>query len=634
MTTETGIARVGTSLGALLIAILCAAGAILALLAAARQVGIVQEQLDVGYFALAAAVAVLIALCARWLAQGRDHRSLAAPAADRGLALAADTVSGAFFLALSGVVFAWGHDGLSFALGLGAGYLLLQLLIAPALPASGARSLPEFFVQRYGRFVAVLAGVAIILSMAAFLVAQLMAGGIVGARLLGLDYQIAVAAAGALLLVCFVLRGMTATPLVRAVLFLMMLITFLAPAVLISMERFGLPLPQAAYGDALGQIRDLELTLLEQELADPAVMVPMLTPFLELSPLNFLGIVLGLAAGLAALPHVLSRHLVVPPVRDARWSAVWALLFAGLFLTAAPALAAFVKLSVLTLVSGKTALADLPAWVFAYGKMGLVEICGRPAIDAAAAVAACAAVPDAGNALRLQDLALSPDMIALAAPEIAGLDHALFGWLAAAALAAAVVTADGPLFALTSVFGLDGRAAGTARAAAYLLAAVAVALAGFAAALRPSTVLTMATWAFVLAAAGLFPAVVAGLWWRRASAPAAALAIVAGLALSLYYLVASQYFPVAFYETWPMLSNSGDYTREMFDELSQVWEGAPPGAAKDTAWVALQAQARDMANWWGIRPIAVALLAVPGGLALMILVSLVVPRRQAAETAS
>jgi Na+(H+)/acetate symporter ActP len=71
----------------------------------------------------------------------------------------------------------------------------------------------------------------------------------------------------------------------------------------------------------------------------------------------------------------------------------------------------------------------------------------------------------------------------------------------------------------------------------------------------------------------------------------------------------------------------------MLDELKQVWEGAPAGAAKDTAWVALQAQARDMANWWGIRPIAVALLAVPAGLVVMILVSLVVPRRRA-ETAS
>jgi cation/acetate symporter len=633
MTSETGLARVGTSLAALMLALLCAAGAMLALMAAARQVGVMQGQLDAGYFALAAAMALLMALCARWLAQGRDHRRLAAPAADRGLALAADTISGAFFLALSGVVFAWGHDGLSFALGLGAGYLLLQLLIAPALPASGARSLPDFFVQRYGRFVAVLAGVAIIVSMAAFLVAQLMAGGIVGARLLGLDYQLAVAVAGALLVVCFVARGMAATPLVRSALFLMMLVTFLSPAVLIAMERYGLPLPQAAYGDALRQIRDLELTLLEQELADPAVMVPMLTPFLELSPLNFLGIVVGLAAGVAALPHVLSRHLVVPPARDARWSAVWALLFAGLFLTAAPALAAFVKLSVLTLVSGKTVIADLPAWVFAYGKLGLVEICGRAATDVAAATAACSAIPDAGNALRLQDIALSPDMVALAAPEIAGLDHALFGWLAAAALAAAVVTADGPLFALASLFGLDARGTGGARAAAYLLAIAAVALAGFAAALRPSTVLIMATWAFVLAAAGLFPAVVVGLWWRRASAPAAALAIAGGLGLSLYYLVATQYFPVAFYETWPMLSDSGDYAQEMLDELKQVWEGAPAGAAKDTAWVALQAQARDMANWWGIRPIAVALLAVPAGLVVMILVSLVVPRRRA-ETAS
>jgi cation/acetate symporter len=228
----------------------------------------------------------------------------------------------------------------------------------------------------------------------------------------------------------------------------------------ISFERYGLPVPQIAYANALWQIQGLEETLLVQDLADPAVLKPILTPFLSLTPLNVLGLVLGIALGVASLPSVLSRHFMQPTLRAARWSAVWGLLFASLILTAAPALAAYARLSVLGMIADRTEIAQLPAWVFTYGKLGLVDVCGRAATDAAAAASACAALPDAGvsGALRLQDLVLDPDMIALAVPEIAGLDATMLGLLAAAALAAALVTADGPLAAIAGAFGRGGPA--------------------------------------------------------------------------------------------------------------------------------------------------------------------------------
>lgn len=633
MAAQQGNAGVGVRLFALSAAVLCAAAAAFTLLFVVQHIGATPAQMNIGYFALAVAVAALLALCTRWLASGRDLRALSAPADFRGLALATDTISGAFVVALTGAIFAWGYDGLAFALGLGAGYLLLQLVVAPKLPVSGASSLSEFFASRYGQFAGGLAGIAIVVSMAAFLVAQLMAAGLIGARLLGIEYAAAVAIAAAVVFGCFMLRGKSAVAWMRSVLFLLMLAAFLAPTVLISMERYGIPVPQAAYGDALIQIRNLEETLLEQELADPAVMVPMLTPFLELSPLNFLGIVLGLAVGVASLPSVLSRHLVVPPARSARWAGVGALLFGGLFLTAAPALAAYAKLSLLTLIADKTQLADLPGWIFVYGKLGLVEVCGRAATDTAAVVEACAALPDASSILRLQDLTLQPDMVALAAPEIAGLDQPLFGLLAAAALAAALVTADGPLFALAAALGWDGRAPDASRALLYVIAAVAIALGAAVAVLRPASILTTATWAFMLAAGGLFPALFAGLWWRRTSGPAAAIAIVVGLGVSLYYLVGTRYFAVSFFETWPSLSNSGEYARETYVVLKQAWVSAPAGEAKAAAWVALEAHARGLANWWGIRAEAIALLSLPAGLGSLIVVSLITPRRRPKETA-
>ena len=430
-----------------------------------QRIGLAPGSTDPRFFALGLAAAAFIAVLGRVSGSRQpDARALATPAVFRGLALATDTLSAPFFLGLAGAIFAWGHDGLAFALGLGAGILLLQLLIAPVLPRLGARSVPELFALRFGgrgpRFAAALV---VAVSMGALLVAQLMAAGLVGARLLSLDPVSAIAVAAAAMLLCFVLRGTTGNACVRGILFPVMLVAFLAPAMQISFERYGIPVPQIAYANALWQIQGLEETLLEQDLADPAVLKPILTPFLSLTPLNFFGLVLGLALGVASLPNLLSRHFMAPTVRSARWSAVWGLLFAALILSAAPALAAYAKLSVLGMIADRTEIAQLPAWVFTYGKLGLVEICGRAATDATAAASACAALPDAsvaGSALRLQDLVLEPDMIALAVPEIAGLGGTMLGLLAAAALAAALVTADGPLVAIAGAFGWSGAASG------------------------------------------------------------------------------------------------------------------------------------------------------------------------------
>jgi len=624
--------EVGSRLTSFLWTFACGAAAGLLILFLLQQAGLAAPWVDLGFLALGFAAAVVVAVLARRLGPGPWQ----VPAVFRGLALATDTISAPFFLGLTGAVFTWGHDGLAFALGLGAGYLLLQLVIAPVLPRMGAGSLPEFFALRYGgRAPRWLAMLIVALSMATLLVAQLMAAGLVAARLLELQFGGAIAIAGVALFATFALRGLAKTVSVRAILFPMMLVAFLAPVIQLSAEWYGLPVPQLAYANALWQIQGLEETLLEQDLADPAVLKPMLTAFLSLNPLNVFGLVLGLAVGMASLPHVLSRHVMIPSVRAARWSAVWALAFAALFLSAAPALAAYAKLALLKLIAGHTALADLPAWIFTYGSLGLLEICGRAATDVAAVVHACAAVPGAGSILRLQDMTLQPDMIALAAPEITGLGQTMFGFLAAAGLAAALVTADGPLFAIVGALcprpDPQKTAARWARFAPYGIGGAAVLIAGLVAATRPAAMLTVATWAFTLAACGLFPALLAGLWWRRANAPGAAAAMIAGLAVSLFYLLGTRYFAVAFFETWQALSSAGQTARETFAELKQTWMAAVPGPGKNAAWMALDAHAQTIANWWGIKNLATALLALPAGVVTVMAVSLLTPKGQSSQ---
>ncbi len=550
-----------------------------------------------------------------------------APAAVRGLSLAADTVAAPFLLGLAGAVFAWGYDGLAYGLGLGAGIMLLQLLIAPALPQMGARSVPELFAVRFGGTAPrVAAALAVVASMMTLLVAQLMVGRLVIVRLTDIDGRAAIVITCAALVAVHLLRRWFASTWLRAAVFVLMLAALLAPAVQLSAEWYGLPVPQLAYADALSQIQGLEETLLEQELADPAVMKPMLTAFVSLDPLNFLGLVLGVALGLAVLPSVLSRHFMTGSARSARWSAVWALLFAALLLTLTPALAAYAKLAILKLVAVPTALSQLPDWIFTYGRLGLVDICGVPAINAATVAKACAALPDASTVLRLQDLALSPDMITLAVPEITGLGPAMLGLIAVAALAALLVTADGPLSSIVSAFGNKGQS--TVLPCAVM--AVALLTAGFIASTHPAPILDVATWALTIAAAALFAPLVIGLWWRRASAPAATVAVLAGLAVCLHYLLATRYLAPGFFETWPTLSSAGPTAREVFGELKNAWVDAAPGPAKDAAWIAFDAHAQGIANWWGIERFSGVFLALPVATAAMVLISLIAPHRRTA----
>jgi Na+/proline symporter len=137
--------------------------------------------------------------------------------------------------------------------------------------------------------------------------------------------------------------------------------------------------------------------------------------------------------------------------------------------------------------------------------------------------------------------------------------------------------------------------------------------------------LTVATWAFTLAAAGLFPALVAGLWWRRANAFGAAAAMLVGLAVAVFYLVGTRYFAVSFFEVWGSLSSTGPTAREIFGELNEAWIAAAPGAAKDAAWAALEAHAQTIANLWGTNGLATALLALPAAIVALVVVSLATP---------
>ncbi len=292
---------------------------------------------------------------------------------------------------------------------------------------------------------------------------------------------------------------------------------------------------------------------------------------------NFLALVFCLMVGTAALPHILMRYYTTPSVKQARESVTWSLFFIFLLYFTAPALAVLVKFEVFHMVVGMP-FDQLPQWVAAWNS---VDPLLMSAVDI-----------NKDNILQLNELSMGGDVIVLAAAEIGGLPYVISGLVAAGGLAAALSTADGLLLTISNALSHDlyykmiNPNASTARRVAIskgLLLVVALA-AAYVASQKPADILFLVSAAFSLAAAGFFPALVLGIFWKRATGIAASLGMVAGLSTTIYYMVMNQ--------TW---------LRGVFDITSPV------------------------ELWFGILPISAGVFGVPIGVAVIVLVSLVTP---------
>ena len=249
--------------------------------------------------------------------------------------------------------------------------------------------------------------------------------------------------------------------------------------------------------------------------------------------LNFLALTFCLMVGTAALPHILMRFYTTPSVKEARESVFWSLFFIFLLYFTAPAYAVFAKYEVYTSLIG-THIADLPSWVASWAKVGLVK------------------VEDINHdgILQLAELTLNPDVIVLATPEIAGLPYVVAGLVAAGGLAAALSTADGLLLTIANALShdvyykmIDQNASTTRRLAVSkgLLLVVAL-IAAYVASLKPDTILSMVAWAFSIAGSCFFPALVLGIFWKRATKAGAVTGMIVGLGLTLYYLINVKFY--------------------------------------------------------------------------------------------
>jgi len=520
------------------------------------------------------------------------------PAFYNGMATGADWMSAASFIGMAGSLYFGGYGGLAFVLGWTGGYVLVSILMAPYLRKFGQFTVPDFFSARYGgNFARGLAVVVLITASFTYVVAQIVGVGIITARFLNIGFEIACFVGLIGILMCSMLGGMKAVTWTQVAQYIILIIAYLIPVVVLSAKVTGIPIPQIMYGQALEKIAGFEQTF---GITQPytAAFVDAKGSFSATAMWNYFALILCLMVGTASLPHILMRYFTTPSVKQARDSVAWSLFFIFLLYFTAPAYAAFAKLEVYQHVIGQP-IAQLPAWVASWGSIGLVGACD--AANAAEIFKLCTGVKgNADGILQLSEFRLHTDAVVLATPEIAGLPYVISGLIAAGGLAAALSTADGLLLAIANALSHDiyykmiDPNADTKRRlviSRVLLAFVAL-VAAYVAGTLGADILFLVSWAFSMAAAGLFAGLVLGIWWKRAGDAAGVWGIIAGFGLCMFFLIGTE-----FYGPWIKSTLS--------------WMG-PIDIVK--------IRGRDVAYIWGINNISVGIFGIPTAFIAMLIV--------------
>jgi cation/acetate symporter len=609
------------------------------LLAILEQVGVPNKILGYLFVFFTLAVYAVIGIMTR-TAQISEYyvAGRRVPAFYNGMATGADWMSAASFVGMAGTLFLFGYDGIAWVLGWTGGYVLVSILVGPYLRKFGAYTVPDFFAFRFGGNVArFLAVIVLVCCSFTYVTAQVFGTGIIASRFLGMDFTVAVYVGLAGILLCSMLGGMRAVTWTQIAQYIVLIIAYLTPIVILSTMRYGFPIPELTYGRAIAEIAAREGQLVKDNLAvlctaascPAGALKPHIEPFINYSPLNFFGIIFCMMVGTASLPHILMRYFTTPTVREARQSVAWSLFFIFLLYFSAPAYAAFSKLEVYTNIIGRD-LASIRPWMFTWGELGLIQVCGKNAASAQAVIDACKAIAGHPGVVRLQDFVINPDVIVLSTPEIAGLPYVISGLVAAGGLAAALSTADGLLLAIANALShdiyykmLDPNAPTVRRllVARILLLVVAVG-AAYTASTRPADILAMVGWAFSLAMAGNFPGLVMGIWWKRATTQGCIAGIIAGFGLCLFYLVVTRYFPGFGVKYAGMTSLLNPVTgRPLVADMAAAM--AAPNAME--AFPTLAHPLANKVGWFNLNNINCGLLGMPVGFLVIYVVSLMTP---------
>ncbi len=449
-----------------------------------------------------------------------------------GMATAADWMSAASFISMAGIISFAGYDGAVYLMGWTGGYVLLALLLAPYLRKFGKFTVPEFISDRYysnnARLVAVFC--ALLVSFT-YVAGQMRGVGIVFSRFLEVDINTGVIIGMLIVLFYAVLGGMKGITYTQVAQYCVLIFAFMVPAIFISIQMTGNPIPQLGFGS---EISDGTSTYLLDKLDNLNVELGFNEYTDNTKPLiDIFAITLALMVGTAGLPHVIVRFFTVKKVADARKSAGIALLLIAILYTTAPAVAAFARTNLLETISTKS-YSDIPQWFKKWENTGLIkfdDLDNDGMIDY---------TNDDAN-----ELYVDRDIMVLANPEIANLPNWVVALVAAGGLAAALSTAAGLLLVISASVSHDlikrviypEISEKGELVAARISAFFAVCIAGYFGINPPGFVAAVVALAFGLAAASFFPAIVMGIFYKKMNKEGAICGMLVGIGLMLFYML-------------------------------------------------------------------------------------------------
>ncbi len=456
-----------------------------------------------------------------------------------GMATAADWMSAASFISMAGLIGLSynGYGGSVFLMGWTGGYVILAMLIAPYLRKYGKFTVPEFIGDRYysntARIVAV---ICLIICSVTYVIGQMKGIGVAFSRFLETDYETGLFSGMVIVFFYAVLGGMKGITYTQIAQFCVLIFAYTVPAIFISLQLTGQPVPQIGLGSTLADgtylLEKLDRTLLDLGFQE-------YTTSVRGSTLNMAAFTASLMIGTAGLPHVIIRFFTVPTVRAARTSAGWALVFIAILYTTAPAVAAMARLNILQTLEPQSgqhlAVEERPAWFKNWEQTGLLGIEDKNGDG----LIQYSADPDTNELVTLDN-----DILVLANPEIAKLPNWVIALVAAGGLAAALSTAAGLLLAISSAISHDllkrtlmpDISERQELMASRLAMAGAVLGAGYLGLNPPGFAAGTVALAFGLAASSLFPALLLGIFSKRVTREGAVLGMLAGIGVTLAYV--------------------------------------------------------------------------------------------------
>lgn len=506
---------------------------------------------------------------------GRD-----VPAYANGMATAADWMSAASFISMAGLISTMGYAGSVYLMGWTGGFVLLALCLAPYLRKLGHFTVPEFIGDRYesnpARLIAIVCAVFISFT---YVAGQMRGVGVVFSRFLNVDISTGVMIGMLIVFIYATLGGMKGITWTQVAQYWVLITAFLVPTIAISIQLTGHTIPSIGMGAPLAETDTAGQSVFLLNALDSTLREFGWHAYTEAfqgkwSQFNVFATALTLMVGTAGLPHVIVRFYTVKNVQAARWSAFWALFFISILYLSAPSLASFSRYYMVQTLNGATS-ENLPDWFYSWEKTGLIlwlddgDGIVRYSGDAQNEIFRSGKLNSKelqsikvdhalwlntdskeginGQALMVEKGLNGPDrdIIMLAAPEMANLSNWIIAFVAAGGLAAALSTASGLLLVISSSIANDlyyrtinPKASQKNQLLVGRIAiAFAVVVAGYFGLNPPGFVGQVVAFAFGLAAASFFPAILLGIFNRRVGTVPAICGMLSGIGLTGYYIV-------------------------------------------------------------------------------------------------